>query len=260
VSGSTAAVSRSAQLRFANRDAMFGATSRAFLAGVPAGPDLALDLGCALGYTTRMLAGVLGPRRTVGVDLSPGFVEFARRDAPAGVEFLVHDVAEVPFPTGPADLVYGRFVLPHLERPLAVVERWTTQLRAGGLLMLDEVESIRGDADDEGPVHRYLDLTAALQVHHGVACPEVGELLAATAWGPPLRCASSSGVSVRPLRSVLVPPMLLNLRSWRRDEFVQRTYPEPELQRLEAELRDLAATDGEGPVTWDLRQVVLARA
>jgi trans-aconitate 2-methyltransferase len=256
----TAGVSASVQARFANRDEMFGAVSRAFLATVPTRPDLALDLGCSLGYTTRMVAQALRCRRTVGMDLSAAFVEFARRGAPEGVEFLVHDVTRVPVPTGPADLVYARFVLPHVPEPLAVVMRWASQLRPGGHLLLDEVEAIRGDEDDASAFHRCLALADAVREHHGLPAGEVGASLAAMAWTGPVRCVRSSGVSVRPPAGVVVTPLLLNLRAWRRDPFVQRAYPEPAMQRLEAELRELAAAGGPAPITWDLRQVVLAQA
>jgi SAM-dependent methyltransferase len=54
---------------------VFEPTSRAFLAHVGAHhsgppPELAVDLGCGTGHTTRLLVSVLGPRRVLGLDQS----------------------------------------------------------------------------------------------------------------------------------------------------------------------------------------------
>ena len=253
-----AGVPASVRARFANRDEMFGAISRAFLATVPVKPELALDLGCSLGYTTRMLGQSLRATRTVGIDRTPDFIEFARDGAPAGVEFLVHDATEVPFPTGPADVIYARFVLPHVPEPLAVVGRWASQLRPGGMVLLDEVEEIRSDPGDASAFRRCLDIVDELQAHHGATQGEIGAVLDAHDWTP-LRRVSSQLVSLRPPAAVVVTPLLLSMRSWRRDPYIQRTYPDPALPRLEAELRELAAAGGLAPITWELRQVMLAR-
>ncbi|HXQ57593.1 MAG TPA: osmotically inducible protein OsmC, partial [Actinomycetes bacterium] len=58
---------------------VFEPTSRSFLtdaAAHPVGPppELAVDLGCGPGHTTRLLVSVLGPRRTLGLDQSAFFV------------------------------------------------------------------------------------------------------------------------------------------------------------------------------------------
>jgi trans-aconitate methyltransferase len=59
---------------------VFEPSSRALLArAVPAGTGIALDLGCGPGHTTRMVADVSRPRRTLGVDGSERYVELAGR-------------------------------------------------------------------------------------------------------------------------------------------------------------------------------------
>jgi len=96
---------------------VFDAPSRAFLEQWgPAGCALALDLGCGPGFSTELLRDALAPQRVVGVEASPAFVQAARRRAP-GLEWVQHDVLELPFPTGPADLVYARFLVSHLPDP-----------------------------------------------------------------------------------------------------------------------------------------------
>lgn len=50
-------------------------------------------------------------------------------------------------------------LLTHLRDPISVLERWETQLRPKGLLLVEEVEWIQ----TEHPLlHRYLEIQAAL--------------------------------------------------------------------------------------------------
>ena len=99
-------------------------SSRRFLARFAGRPlDLAVDLGCGAGHTTRLLASVLGPRRALGLDQSASFVALAAADAPPGVEFAVHDVTRAPFPCPPADLLSCRLLLSHLPNPPGLTRR-----------------------------------------------------------------------------------------------------------------------------------------
>ena len=121
----------------------------------PGARNLGVDLGCGPGHTTALLSEVLQCRRTVGLDLSAEFIERARRFASDRVAFHVHDVTVVPFPVGPADLLYCRFLLTHLRDPHRLFARWATQLAPGGLLMVEEVESI---ATNSPALERYLEI------------------------------------------------------------------------------------------------------
>jgi SAM-dependent methyltransferase len=237
---------------------MFAPASRPFLASTPPGPDLALDLGCASGHTTRLLAETLRPRRCVGIDMSAGHLEAARATAAEGVEFVEHDATEAPFPTGPADLIYCRFLLPHVRDPLAAVRGWAGQLRPGGRILLDEVERIGGDEDDTGPVHRYLEMGGLLEQRHGGARPEVGPLLGSGAFPAPLRSISNEVVTLRPPARIAASIFLLNLRAWRRDPVLAERASD--LDRLRSELEAMAASTATAPVTWHLRQVALTAA
>ena len=150
---------------------VFEPPSRAFLERF-AGPvssgaeplDLAVDLGCGPGHSTRLVASVVGARRTLGLDQSGSFVGRAEAEAPPGVEFAVHDVTVVPFPAGAAGLVYGRFLLSHLPDPPASLAAWATQLAPGGLLLVDEVDRIH---TTQPALRGYLDTAAALLAARG---------------------------------------------------------------------------------------------
>ena len=125
---------------------IFGPTSEELLTQVVEDPPvLAYDLGCGPGHTTRLVARATGAALTVGLERSAAHLARARAGAPKGVRFVTWDVAELPFPTGPADLVYTRLLLAHLQDPVAVALSWATQLNVGGLLVVDELEWISTD-------------------------------------------------------------------------------------------------------------------
>jgi trans-aconitate methyltransferase len=156
---------------------VFEPTSRRFLErSGPSEPELAVDLGCGPGNTTRLIADVLRPVHTVGLDRSGPFLERARRDAPSGVTFIDHDVVRTPFPVGPADVVSCRLLLSHLPDRATVVERWATQLAPGGLLLFDEIEDVRSD---EPAFARYLAMAQDVVTRAG-GLLFVGAELAAT--------------------------------------------------------------------------------
>lgn len=234
---------------------MFDPSSRSFLASSPPRPGLALDLGCGSGHTTRLLAEALRPGHCVGLDASPAHLEVARTTTADGIQFIEHDVTRVPFPPGPADLIYCRFLLPHLPDPFAAVHLWAGELRAGGRILLDEVELIRGDEDDSGPVHRYLELATSLQDQRGGQRPEIGARLGSATWSAPLRLISNQVVTLRPPARVVVPIFLLNLRAWRRDPSMEERVTV--LDHLQSELDSMAASPAPAPIAWQLRQVVL---
>ena len=87
-------------------------------------PDLAVDLGCGPGHTTGLLAEALRPGHTAGLDSSEDYIATARESQGDNVSFHRHDITEVPFPVGPCDLIFCRFVLTHLADPRADVDRW----------------------------------------------------------------------------------------------------------------------------------------
>ncbi|MFL6187887.1 MAG: class I SAM-dependent methyltransferase, partial [Actinomycetes bacterium] len=126
--------------------------------------ELAVDLGCGPGHTTRLLVSVLGPRRTLGLDQSASFVALAAEDPPPGASFAVHDVTVVPFPCRPAGLLFCRFLLGHLADPAAALAAWATQLAPGGLLLVDEVDRIH---TTQPALRGYLDTAAALLAARG---------------------------------------------------------------------------------------------
>ncbi|HET6793753.1 MAG TPA: class I SAM-dependent methyltransferase, partial [Acidimicrobiales bacterium] len=143
---------------------VFAPPGRSVLRSLGAGAiGLAVDLGCGPGASTRLIAEELAPEVLVGLDLSEAFLARARRRGPAA-SWYRHDVTVVPFPTGPADLLYARLVLAHLPDAEAVMASWLTQLRPGGRLVIEEDDAI---ATDVATLSAYDDLAASLVAHRG---------------------------------------------------------------------------------------------
>ncbi len=229
----------------------FEAPSRAFLAAhARSGCALAVDLGCGPGHSTRLLREVSKSERTVGLEASSSFLRAARRDSGSGLEFLQHDATELPFPTGPAELIYARLLVSHLSEPAAAIRGFASQLRPGGRLLLDEVESIRSES---GTLQRYLQLVEEMLARRG-QCLYVGPRLETLAEG--LRVSSSQVTEHEVDRRAAATMFSLNLRQLRDNADVREHVPERELDALAAELFALRA-EGGPPVVWGLHQLVI---
>jgi SAM-dependent methyltransferase len=257
--------------------ALFEPTSRAFLercAGRPLG--LAVDLGCGTGHTTRLLASVLGPRRTLGLDQSASFVARAagaaapgadsNRDpsvpggtastsaseASAGVGFAVHDVTTVPFPAGPADLCFCRLLLSHLPDPAAALAAWTTQLALGGLLLVDEVDRIH-TADPA--LRGYLETAGALLASRGGTL-KVGPLLHRLPDPPGLARRHDQVATLAPPAGRAAAMFAENLAVWGGQAVRDGVAGQREVDALAADLAGVAAGGRAATITWEMRQLV----
>jgi ubiquinone/menaquinone biosynthesis C-methylase UbiE len=111
---------------------------RALLAALieqtPAGTTVG-DLGCGPGHVTGWLAA--HGATAIGIDLSAGMVEVARREQP-GAEFRVGDLLSLPAADGEFGAVIAFYSIIHLapgELPAALAEMYRV-LRPGGLALL----------------------------------------------------------------------------------------------------------------------------
>jgi SAM-dependent methyltransferase len=245
-----------AAARLATVAELFAPTSRSFLSNFAQRSfDLALDLGCGTGRTTHLVAEVLRPGRMVGMDRSESFLSLARPSAKDGISLVRHDVTAVPFPTAAADLIYCRFLLSHLPRPQGQVAKWSTQLRSGGILLLDEVEWIR----TTDPVFGlYLEMVAAMLERQGNNL-YVGPLLEAMLDPADMSRRSSQLATLAPASRLAAKMFLMNLRVWRDEHFVREAYGEETLSNLESDLATLAESGSSGEIVWGLRQIAYQR-
>jgi len=239
---------------------VFDAASRAFLVeAVPAPPDVALDLGCGPGRSTRLVAEATGARQCIGLDTSAAFLALARARRSAGgqpgLEFVEHDATVLPLPGAPAQLVYCRLLLAHLPAVETTIAAWATQLTPGGRLALDEVEWI--DAPHPA-LRRYEEMVVGLVASRGgpmYAGPAIAALAGDDRWGP-----RSSEVRVVPVPLPTAARMYaMNLATWGGDPWVRSEYGADVVEQLARQLDELAEGTARATVEWGLRQAVFER-
>ena len=103
-----------------------------------------LDLGCGGGNVTLELARLVAPDGHVtGIDMDEEKLALARAEAESAglenAEFRRVDVYEWSEPAT-YDLVYTRFLLEHLDRPLDVLVRMWAAVRPGGSLAVEDTD------------------------------------------------------------------------------------------------------------------------
>jgi SAM-dependent methyltransferase len=94
-------------------------------------PGRVLEVGCGPGYFGENLRGRLGVE-VVALDASPRMVELARE---RGLEALVGDVQELPFPEDDFDVVVANWMLYHVADPDLGLSEIARVLRPGGRLV-----------------------------------------------------------------------------------------------------------------------------
>lgn len=235
---------------------VYAPSSSALLAdAVTMPPALAYDLGCGPGYTTGMVAEVTRANRAVGLDSSASFVAAARtrheQSRPGGkLEFATHDVLTLPFPAGPADLIYCRLLLAHLPDPAGAIRCWASQLTDDGLVVVDEIEWIETSCPLLGT---HLRLAESMVAASGARMC-AGPLLAGLSDDPavatrltritevPVRTATAALLFGMNLDAVGDRPVALSLCS------------ASDLARLRSGLADLETSAATGQITWGMRQ------
>jgi SAM-dependent methyltransferase len=115
-----------------------------------------VDLGCGGGAVSLELAQLAGPAGSVvGVDMDQAKLELARQAACerglGNVVFAAGDVNAWGAP-GEYDLVYCRFLLQHLGRPVDLLRRMWDAVRPGGVLAVEDadLEGLFCDPDNDG--------------------------------------------------------------------------------------------------------------
>jgi SAM-dependent methyltransferase len=235
----------------------FQDTTREFLrAAAPSEPALAIDLGSGTGHTTVLLRETLHPTLTIAVDFSPAYVEQTReRAGDDGVEAIEADVLNLPERINGAEVIFVRMLLTHLRDPLAAVALWRERLAPGGVLLLEEVDSI---ATEELALARYLELQEEM-LHANDNTLKIGtELDAGLRDDPGLR--SSEVVEFSPPAATAARMFGMNFTTWRERPEVTDAHAPEELDTIAKGLGRVAtAPEDAAPITWRMRQIVLAR-
>jgi len=136
---------------------------RWLLRHVPAGCEDGLDAGCGTGEFARQLA--LRCKRVLGIDLSPGMIDRARRRS-AGRQALEFQVADLMDESSAArfDCIATIATLHHLPLEPALA-RLAGALRSGGVLLVLDVAASR-NAIERLWAARAMPVALALRLSH----------------------------------------------------------------------------------------------
>ncbi len=201
----------------------------------------------------NVVHALTGARRTTGVERSADFVALARSRPADGVTYVEADVTVAPLPVDPADVVHVRFLLTHLAAPQQALAVWAGALRPGGRLLVHEVAALDSA---EPTLHRYYELVALLQQHHGQAL-DIGARTASLARAAGLAVVHEDVVPWQPDAARMAGLHVANLRTWRHDPFIAGTVGPAELDALDADLVAIAAGRPTAPVEQSLAEVVV---
>jgi trans-aconitate 2-methyltransferase len=236
----------------------FQDTTRDFLlAQAPTGQALAVDLGCGPGHTTVLLRDTLHPQHTLAVDFSEAYVAAtaARVGDDPTVEVLEADALELPERVTGADVIFVRMLLTHLRDPLGGVDLWLERLAPGGVLLIEEVESIE---TEEPALARYLALQREMLEANGNRL-EIGPRLDAEL-GSHGSLRSSEVATFQPGAGIAARMFGMNFGTWRDRREVVEAHETEELDAIAKGLGRVAtAPEDSAPITWGMRQIVLTR-
>jgi trans-aconitate 2-methyltransferase len=222
--------------------------------------DVAVDLGCGPGHTTRLLGEHIAVARVVGLDQSKKLLDAAAREhSGPRLSFVECDVTQPPFPAPPAAALYARFLLTHLRDPQRVLRAWAGAALSGARLVLEETAFMTAE---HPALSRYYALVERMQQHYGqrmyIGC-ELAELARDLV---PHWVVEHSEIAVSLLPAADMARLhLLNLRTWSQDSFARASYDGSELSALDSSLETIASGALEiAPVSLGMGQLVLRRA
>jgi SAM-dependent methyltransferase len=230
--------------------ATFGPTSDALLRSLDAKPRRVLDLGCGPGHTTELLAGLYPDSELVAMELSEAFAAQARVRVPAA-DMIVADVT-APLPGG-FDLVYSRFLLSHLPDIAGTVTSWCAAVAPGGLLVLEEPESI---VAADPLFSRYEEIVAAVVAASG-ADMYAGAALGRYPTPAGFRRVVDDAVDPHVTAGSAASMFWRNARAW--DSRVDAIVEPAEVDALVAELQQRVDDPSLDAIEWRLRRLVLER-
>ncbi len=94
------------------------------------------DYGCACGFGTAVLACEFPHCKTVGLDLNPTFIDFAKETFPT-LEWQIGDVRD---PQEDADIIWTSHTVEHIKRPDLAILKLVEQSRLMTVVILPPIE------------------------------------------------------------------------------------------------------------------------
>ncbi|KAL8786516.1 MAG: hypothetical protein Q9213_002743 [Squamulea squamosa] len=102
-----------------------------------------LDLACGTGLVTLLAKEQVGQGKVIGIDMSSGMLEVARRKASnqgLDITFIEHDVTDLnELQLGTFDIITCASALLLMEDPLQAIKHWASLLAPNGRLLTDVI-------------------------------------------------------------------------------------------------------------------------
>lgn len=117
----------------------FNEQTEYFLRRHGVGPGMrVLDIGCGLGFMTQIIANIVGEiGKVIAIDNNENQVNAARGRTPDNlkniIEYKTCDVYDIESLGQDFDVVYCRFVLHHVQKPLYAIKQIEKVLKPGGI-------------------------------------------------------------------------------------------------------------------------------
>jgi hypothetical protein len=188
------------------------------------------------------------------LDSSERYVAEARANHPR-LEFLHHDILDLPFPIESADLLFCRFLLTHLRSPTSALNTWAQLAAPRAVLVIHETESLNAS---HPALSRYYELVGEMQRHYGQEL-NVGAILDESFAASPWKVRLSERLLLKKPARDMAQLHLPNLRTWGGNEYAQ-AFDREEIAELDRALERIASgiEDG-GLVENAARQIIAER-
>lgn len=114
-----------------------------------------LDVGCATGEVSKLVAGMVGETgEVVGVDTSSQMIEMAlKNNKHANVQFKHCDIYDLPEDLGQFDAIVGRRVLMYLPDPQHALTLISQHLKPNGIIAFQESDAMNGGTGGDNLPH-----------------------------------------------------------------------------------------------------------
>jgi SAM-dependent methyltransferase len=101
-----------------------------------------LEVGCAQGVRTRLMAAAFPKSQVTGIDRSPELLKVAKEknEDIKNLSFQEADIFQLPFEEESFDFIYARLVFMHLMEPIRAIQCLQKMLRPGGRLMIEDAD------------------------------------------------------------------------------------------------------------------------
>lgn len=216
--------------------------------------EIALDLGCGPGWSTRLIELTLNPKRIIGLDASEAYVAEAHLNLPK-LEFIRHDVLTTPFPVEHADFIFCRFLLTHLPSPRAALKSWASAVKPRAILAIHETQALHSTYP---AISRYYEMLAQMQKHYGQEL-NVGALLDDGFRGTDWFLVRSDSVVLEKSARDMAQLHVANLRTWGDNDFALQTFDRHEMAQLETELDSIACGRKEAGSVYNTAKQIIAQ-